>query len=262
MYKDWRGRQGAQSGVIGPQNPQIQRQIERFHAKAAQRFNPTPVITGQSGSANMVEEGYAFAEPAVNFNHPHPNHHLSSSPAESYRNLSIGIGASSQPFHQQLSQPSQETGGSFTASGPTAHHAGTSTHHGVGDHYGMGGNDGGMGGGYGGMGGNITNYDPNPHHIIDKTPSNLNTSAPSGQSDGIDFWEMQKKMKVKDKVITELAGIIEMLEINYGISIDDQNETLEKLMSIARSLEEEAREGGNAVSVGKGKGKHNHPFRR
>lgn len=212
----------------------------------------------------MVKEEYGFAEPAVNFNHPHPNDHLSSPPADSYRNLSIGIGASSQPFHQQLSQPPQQTGGSFTASGPTAHYAGVGDHYGMGSNYGsMGGNHGGLGGGYGGMGGNITNYDPHPHHIGDNTPSNLNASAPSGQPDGqagIDFWEMQKKMKVKDKVITELAGIIEMLEINYGISIDDQNETLEKLMGIARSLEEEAREGGNAASAGKGKGRHNHPF--
>ena len=211
----------------------------------------------------MVGEGFGFAEPTVNLNHPNPTDHLSFPPADSFRNLSIGIGPFSQPFHQQFSQPPQQTGGMFTASGPTAHYAGASTQHGVGDHYSMGSNYGGMGGGYGDMGSNTTNYDSNPHHIGDNTPSNLNASAPSWQPDlqtGTDFWEMQKKMKVKDKVITELAGIIEMLEINYRISIDDQKESLETLMSIARSLEEEAREGGNAASAGKGKGKHYHPL--
>lgn len=204
----------------------------------------------------MVKENFGFAEPAGNFTHPTLIGRRSFPPADSYRNSSIGIGASSQPFDQELSQPPQQTGGSFTASGPTAQYTGASTYYGVGEPY-------GMGGGYGGMAGNITNYSPYPHQSGDNAPSNLNASAPSWQPDGqagIDFWEMQKKMKVKDKVITELAGIIQMLEINYGISIDDQNETLENLMSIARSLEEEARDGGKAASAGKGKSKHYQPF--
>ena len=60
--------------------------------------------------------------------------------------------------------------------------------------------------------------------------------------------EMQKQMKVKDKVITELAGIVEMLEINYGISIHDQADALQKLTNIAHSMKEDAREAENAPS--------------
>lgn len=271
VFKDWRGHQRAQSVFVGSQIPQIQRQIERIHAKAAQRPKPTPVTAEQPGSANMVRDDFGFAEPAVSFNRPHPNDYLSSPPADSYRDLSIGIGAFNQPFHQQLSYPPQQTGGNLMAWSPTAHHTGASTYHGAGGHYGMGfyggmgGNEGGMGGGYGGTGANFTNYDPNPHQTGGSNPSNPNDFAPSGQSDGQPghyFREMHKKMKVKDEVITELAGIIEMLEINYGISIDDQNETLEKLMSIARSLGEEAPEGGKAASAGEGKGKYCHSSTR
>lgn len=79
----------------------------------------------------------------------------------------------------------------------------------------------------------------------------LNASAASGQSrsqSSTSIEEMQKQLKVKDKVITELAGIIESLEINYGISIDDQTHTFQNFINIARSMEEEAREAGNATA--------------
>lgn len=253
VYKDWKGHQRAQSVVVGPQIPQIQRQIERIYAKAAQRSDHTLVKAGQPETANMVKEAFSSTEPAGKFNRPHPNDEFSSPLADSYRNMSIDIGASSQPFHQQLSHTLYQTGGDFTAPGPpTGQYPGASIDYGAGGHYGMGGN-------YGGMGGNINNYGPSLHHFGDNSPSNLNISAPSGQFDGQAghyYREMLKKIRVKDKVISELAGIIEMLEINYGISIDDQNETLEKLMNIAHSLEEEAREGGNAASTGEGKGKY------
>lgn len=79
----------------------------------------------------------------------------------------------------------------------------------------------------------------------------LNPSAASGQSRGqssTSIEEMQKQLKVKDKVITELAGIVASLEINYGISIDDQTHTFQNFISIARSMEEEARGAGNATA--------------
>lgn len=262
VFKDWRGHQRAQSGFLGPQTPHIQRQIERIYAKAAQWPNPTPVIAEQPESANVITDDFGFAEPAVIFNRPHPNDHLSSPPTEFYRNPSIGIGTSSQPFHQQLTYPSQQMGGHYLDLDSTSHHTGIFNHDGVSSHYGnyggTGVDDGALSGGYGGMGGNLTNYGPNPHQIGGNNPSNLNAFAASGKFDGqpgVYFREMHKKMKVKDKVITELAGIIDMLEINYGISIDDQNETLEKLMGIARSLEEEARNGGTAVPADEGKSK-------
>lgn len=79
----------------------------------------------------------------------------------------------------------------------------------------------------------------------------LNPSAASGQSRGqpsTSIEEMQKQLKVKDKVITELAGIVASLEINYGISIDDQTHTFQNFINIARSMEEEARAAGNPTA--------------
>ena len=83
----------------------------------------------------------------------------------------------------------------------------------------------------------------------------LNPSAASGQSHGqssTSIEEMQKQLKVKDKVITELAGIVASLEINYGISIDDQTHTFQNFINIARSMEEEARAAGNATAASSG----------
>lgn len=193
-------------------------------------------------------EWFGSAEPIVNFNRPHPDSHLSSPPADSHCNMSIGIGNSTQPFHQQFSPSLHQAGDNFTAApNPAAQYTGGPTR------YGLGGNHAGMVGHYGmgGNGGNHTSdYGPGHHQSGGNNP---NASMPSGQyagqyssqyggpSDG-PTQEMHDEMKVKDEVITELAGIVEMLEINYGISIDDQTDTVQKFLNIARSMEEEARE--------------------
>ena len=97
------------------------------------------------------------------------------------------------------------------------------------------------------MGGN----GPSPHHFggsSSKNPYIPALSGPSGGHSAGSIAELQKQMKMKDKAITELAGIVESLEINCGISIDDQTATIQKLMAIANSMEKEAREAATAAS--------------
>lgn len=216
----------------------------------------------------MVNQGvFGSAQPNVNFNRPHSHDHPSPPPADSYRNLSIGFEAPSQPFTQQFVQYPHQAGGSFMAPSPSAHYTGGFTHDGLGNHYGMGDSYGGMGGFYGDMGGgNLTNYGPGPYQFGGSSPNDPTTFASpgqfGGQSDG-PTQAMQKQIEVKDKVITELAEIVEMLEVNYGISIDDQADTLEKFLKIARAMEEDekkAREGENAGSSGMIMGKYPHQF--
>ena len=251
VYKDWKGHQRAHPAVV---DPQIQNQLKHIYAKAAQPSTPTPLKAEQSETAKMVKgEWFGSDEPAVNFNRPHPDDHLFLPPADSYRNMSIGVGASGQPSPRPM-------GGNFVPPIRATQDFGGSTHYGIGGDYGgTGGNYAGMGGNYRGMGDNPANYGPGPHHSGRNSLDNPNTSAPSGplagQSGG-PIQEMQKQMQVKDKVITELAGLVEMLEINCGISIDDQVDTFQKFMTIARSMEDEAREAGNAASTGNGKGNY------
>lgn len=204
----------------------------------------------------VKEEGFDSAEPLVNFNRPHPDDRPSPPPADSHRNLSIDFEAPGHPFNQNFSHYPHQAGGNFMASSPSAQYTGGSTHYGMDNHYGMGGNYGGMSGHYD-MGSNLTNYGPGPRQFGGNSPNHPNTFASPGQSDG-PTQEMRKQMKVKDKVITELAEIVEMLEINYGISIDDQTDTLQKFMNIARSMEEDAkkaREEGKAISSSRTTGK-------
>ncbi|KAL9072348.1 MAG: hypothetical protein Q9161_003667 [Pseudevernia consocians] len=253
VYKAWKGHRPQHSTVAGPQ---IQKQIKHIYAKAAQHSKPTPIQAKQSEIAKMVkEEGCGSAEPAVNFNRPHPDDRPSPPPADSHRNLSTDFEAPGHPFHQQFSRYPHQAGGNFMASSPSAQYISGSTHYGIGSDY------GGMSGHYG-MGSNLTNYGPGPHQFGGNSPNSPNTFASpdhfGGQSDG-PTQKLRKQMKVKDKVITELAEIVEMLEINYGISIDDQTDTLQKFMNIARSKEEDAkkaREEGTAVSSGKTTGKY------
>ena len=55
-------------------------------------------------------------------------------------------------------------------------------------------------------------------------------------------------MQVKDKVIADLAGIVEALEIMFGFSIDDQTQTFQNFLHIAHSIEEEGHAAGNPAS--------------
>ncbi len=117
------------------------------------------------------------------------------------------------------------------------------THHGKGGYYSCDENYSGMGDN--GSGGN--------------SPNDFDASGTSDQSGGHSSGfteEMQKQIQVKDKVITELAGIVELLEINYGISIDHQTRAFHDFVNIARSMEAEAREAGNAASSSMTKGNY------
>ena len=95
-------------------------------------------------------------------------------------------------------------------------------------------------------------------HSGGNSPNIVNTSAVSGRYDGYSSSldeEMRRQLQVKDKVITELAGIVEMLEINYGISIDVQTNAFQTFVNIAHSMQEEARQEGKADSAGGTKGR-------
>ena len=216
----------------------------------------------------MVNQGvFGSAQPNVNFNRAHSDDYPSPPPADSYRNLSIGFEAPSQPFSQQFVQYPHQAGGHFMAPSPSAHYTGGFTHDGLDNHYDMGGSYGGMGGFYSDMGGgNLANYGPGPYQFGGNSPNDPNTFASpgqlGGQSDG-PTQAMQNQMMVKDKVITELAEIVEMLEVNYGISIDDQTDTLEKFLKIVRAMEEDEKkacEGENAASPDMIMGKY--PYQR
>lgn len=165
--------------------------------------------------------------------------------------MSIGIGAFSQPFLQQFTPSPRQTGGNYTAPSPAAQYTDGTTHYGMrGSYGGMGGSYGSVGGSYGEMVDNHPSFGPGPHYFDTNNPKNHNTSGQSGgHSSG------PTEMQIKDKVITELAGIVEMLEINYGISIDDQTDTFQKFMNF---VEEEERETGSAASSNETRGKYPH----
>ena len=65
--------------------------------------------------------------------------------------------------------------------------------------------------------------------------------------------ELQDQIKVKDKVIACLVDIVELLEINYGITIDDQMQAFHNLMNIAQSVKDEERENTSPSSTAQGK---------
>ena len=250
VYKDWKGHHRVHSAVVGPR---IQKQIENIYAKAAQPSTPTSVKAEHSKTANLIKEDwFGPDEPAVNFNLPRPDDYFYLPPADSYRNMSIGIGAFSPPFHQQCTPSPRQTSGSYTAPSPAAPYTDGTTHYGMrGSYGGMGGSHGSVDDSYDDMGDNHPSFGPGPHYFDSNNPKTHNNSGQSGgHSSG------PTEMQIKDKVITALAGIVEMLEINYGISIDDQTDTFQKFMNIARSLEEDERETGSAASSDKTRGKY------
>ena len=199
-------------------------------------------------------EGSSFAEPAADYKRAHSDESTSRALADSHPNMSIGIGASKPLIQQHLSCSPPQMGGQFVPPRPAAQHKSSWTQHGMADNYSIGGSYDGQGSHHR-MGGNGAG----PQQSDSNSPNNLNASAASGQSRGhssMSTEEMQKQMKVKDKVITELAGIVESLEIDYGISIDDQTQSFQNFVNIAHSMKEEAREAGNAASSGMTKGKY------
>lgn len=189
----------------------------------------------------VQDERFSSTEPQVNFNRVYSDNTMSPAPADSHRNMSFGMGAFHQPFQQHFDGSPYPMACSPVPPSPVAR--------------GTGGFYGGMGDNEGGLGGNA----PDPHRFDCNSTIISDAFAPSGQSGGHSdgpIQAMQRQIQVKDKVITELAGIVEMLEINHGITIDDQIDTCQELLKIARSMEEEACQAGSAASSSQTKGKH------
>ncbi|KAM0804223.1 hypothetical protein BDR22DRAFT_655108 [Usnea florida] len=235
-------------------DPQIDKQLERIRAKAKQLPTRTAVKAQQPPTSSMVsEERSSFARP-FDFNQPHPDDYMCPAPGDSYRNLSIGIGASNQPVQGPFDRSPHQFSGSFVPSSSAAYYPSRSTHFDASGGYGMGGDYGSMGGGYGahysgpsshfgGIGsghGHISGSGPDPHHFGGWDNPNLSSSStqPGNPSDHL-IRELQQQSQVKDKAITALADIIAILEINYGFAIKEQTDTLETLLTIARSMKKE-----------------------
>ena len=183
-------------------------------------------------------EDSSFTEPTINYNRAHNNVSPSPAPAGSYRRTSMN--------------------GNIVPLEPAAQHKGSWTQQGIGGSLSVGGNHS-IDGSYGGMGSprRMVGSGSSPQHFGSNSP-NINTFADSGHSGGHSSGstqEMQKQMEVKDKVITELASIVESLEINYEISVADQIRTFQDFMNIAHSMEEDAREVKKAASSSNIKGK-------
>ena len=236
---------------------QINRQIQRIHAKAKQHPTRTPVKAQQPPTSGMVKEERSSFDGPFDYNQVHPDDAMSPAPGASYRNLSIGIGTSNQPMQRPFDRSPHQSGGSFVPSSPAAHYPSSSTHFAAGGEYSICGDYGSIGGGYGDMGGNygdpsghysgtgagyghMSGRGPDPHHLEGGYNPNRPSSStqPGDPSDHL-IRELQQQSTVKDQAITELAGIIAMLEINYGFAIKDQTNTLETLLSIATSMKEE-----------------------
>lgn len=183
---------------------------------------------------------------------------MSSISADPYPSMSIGIGVNKQPTPQPSTYSPCHLDGHFVPPSPTARHDSGGTSHRVGDNHSVG-DDYSIGGGHGGMGSHnhIGSNCSDPQQSSSNSPETVNASAASGHrvdhSSG-SIETLQKQMQVKDKVIADLAGIVEALEIMYGFSIDDQTQTFQNFLHIAHSIEEEARAAGNPASSISSKG--------
>ena len=189
---------------------------------------------------------------AADYSRAQSDNVMSPTPAHPYPSMSIGIGVTNQPTQQRSSRSPRHFDGDFTPPSPTARHDSGWTHHrvaddhSVGDNYSIRGSHGGLGSHHH-MGSNGSD----PQQSSSNSRKTFNASATSGHHDGhssSSIETLQKQMQVKDKVIADLVGIIEALEINYGFSIDDQTQTFQYLYHIAHSMEEEARAAGNPAS--------------
>ena len=177
---------------------------------------------------------------------------ISPTSADPYPSMSIGIGDTKQPTPQTSTCSSCHYDCHFVPPSPTAQRDSGWTHHRVGDNQSVG-DDYSVGGGHSGMGSqhHIGSNGSDPQQSSSNSPETFNASAASGHhvdhSSG-SIETLQKQMQVKDKVIADLAGIVEALEIMYGFSIDDQTQTFQNFLHIAHSIEEEACAAGNPAS--------------
>ena len=172
--------------------------------------------------------------------------------AKPYPSMSIGIGVTEQPTPQRSNCSPCHFDSHFVPPSPIDQHDSSWTHprvpddHCVGDDYSTGGAPSGMDS-HNHMG--SKGYDP--QQSSGDTPKTFHASAASGHHVGhsnSSFETLQKQMQVKDKVIANLASIVEALEVNYGLSIDDKTQTFQDFLHIAHSMEEEARAAGSPSS--------------
>ena len=189
---------------------------------------------------------------ATNYSRGQSDDVMSPASADPYPSMSIGIGVTKQPTQQPSSRSPHQFDGHFVPPSPTARHDSGWTHHRVGDDH-SGGDDYSIGGGHSGMGSHnhMGSNGSDPQQSSSNSPKNYNASAASGHHVGHSSGSietLQKQMQVKDKVIADLVGIVEALEISLEFSIDDQVETFQKFFHIADSMEEEARAAGNPTS--------------
>ena len=189
---------------------------------------------------------------AIDYSRAQSDDVMSPTSADPYPSMSIGIGVTKQPTQQPSSRSPHHFDGHFVPPSPTARHDSGWTHHHVGDDHSVG-DDYSIGGGHSGMGSHnhMGSNSSDPQQSSSNSPQNYNASAASGHHVGHSsnsIETLQKQMQVKDKVIADLVGIVEALEINLEFSIDDQIETFQKFLHIANSMEEEACAAGNPAS--------------
>ena len=168
---------------------------------------------------------------------------MSPNSADPYPSLSIGIGVTKQPTQQRSSRSSRHFDGDFVPFSPTTQYDSGWTHHRAGDDHNVDESHRGEGTHH-----HLGSNDSDPQQSSSNSPQDFNAFAASGRHVGHSSGSietLQKQMQVKDKVIADLAAIVEALEINYGISIDDQTQTFRNVLHIAQSMKEEARAAGN-----------------
>lgn len=95
---------------------------------------------------------------------------------------------------------------------------------------------------------NASNAQPIYHNWKGQHQAHSAVVSPRIQGQIKRFHDLAKLQKLTE-VITDLANIVELLEINYGISVDHQTNVFQSLVNIAQRMEKEAREAGNAESL-------------
>ena len=171
---------------------------------------------------------------------------MSPTSADPYPSMSIGIAVTKQPSQQRSSRSPRPFDGDFVPPSPTAQYDNGWTHHRV-------GGDHGISGGHRGMGSHnhTGSNDSDPQQSSSNSPKIFSASAGSGHHFGHSSGSietLQKQMQVKDKVIADLAVIVEALEINFGFSIYDHTQIFQNFSHIALSMEKGARAAGSPAS--------------
>ena len=150
-------------------------------------------------------ERLSFAETATEYDYAHSGDFTSPTPFNMYPSSSIGTGTFEHPIQQHSSHSSQQTEFRFVPPSPATQHKSSWTQQRMRDNYGFGdGIDGHQ---------PLSGSHSSPQHsFAGNSPNDLNapSAAPGhnvGPSSTSSTEKLHKQMQVKDKVITELAGI-------------------------------------------------------